>query len=656
MPRQPTKNRIAMHDVIGQPLTALPDTVDAILRRPEPLDEVEVQGIFHESSYILLRAEEALSVKDGQAFCALFKLFSEGFAHSDALFEEGIKTFVLHGALLETVHSIFRVVVEQRRLPLHSSGTTELIQVVSSLCDSEALKDKCGDLFMSDLAHLLARVYEDKDEAKRHFHVQRAVTTALINLVKGSKQNKLRLGSWKFVANCCMASVDVFFQLQCAELLFRVSRQRRSVLMELEDSLPQDILKKLSALPNDSTLLRRMIDLIQDLNSGNPEVLQFFLKQVDAADSMLTESTEAYFTPHYFTVMVTSSNADNITIPYKFIRSVTLGKDGRIIIKLEDFPVKLEALLSHTPGMDTVTLHLTVDRLRAFKQSAIRGWIVSELTVKKSNTSQQSEQPPAQTIPLTSVNHHSCHSISGSKRQTLDISRERADDRQPDLLTDVAILELPSVSHGDTLHKKARFEPLANLKTPGSFDLEKPILDMIDNISESASSEEARAIFAQLNRLIEAKMEVSHGEALSLLNKQMSFIQTKVDIARRRASESRNTWQQNMAAGVEKLEQFINDTQNMAVDGVFKLNEDLRQVKQSNQALNERIVFIEFELQRTLEESRAVELTEVHELQDMCKRDIEHQEFELDQQMINKQSSAISLMSYFHEPPLCDSA
>ncbi|CCW71016.1 unnamed protein product [Phytomonas sp. Hart1] len=641
-----------MHDVIGQPLTAIPDTVDAILRRPEPLDDIEVRGIFHESSYILLRAEEALSVKDGEAFCALFKLFSEAFAHSDVMFEEGIKTFVLHKTLLETVHSIFCVIVRQRHLPPHNPGTIELIHVISNLCDSEGLKDNCGVFFMSDLAQLLMCVYEDKYEAKKHFHLQRGVTTALINLVKGSKENKLRLSSWKFVADCCMASVDVFFQLQCSELLFRVSRPKRSVLTELKGSLRQDILDKLSSLPNDSTLLRRMIDLIQDLNSDNPEVLHFYLKQVDAADTLLTESTDAYFTPHYFTVMVTSSNADNITIPYKSIRSITLGKDGRIIIKLEDFPVKLEVLLSHTPGMDIITLHLTVERLRAFKQSAIHEWIVSELTAKKSTISQQTEQA----IPSTSINHDHCSNISRLKRQTSEISREKIDNRQQDLPTGVTTAEQPSVSTRGTLHKKAMLKPLTSLETPGSFELEKPLLDIIDNISKSASSEEAHAIFAQLNRLIEAKVEVSHGGAVTSLSRQMSLIQKKVDTARSEASESRNLWQQNMIAEMEKLEQHINLTQTMVVDGVLKLNEDLRQVKQNNQALNERIAFIEFELQRTLEESRGVELMEVQELQDMCKRDVEQHEFELDQQMINRHNSGVSLMNYFRESPLCDSA
>lgn len=641
-PRQPSKNRINMHDIVAQPLTALPDAVDAILRRPEALDEQEVGSIFHECSYIFLRAEEALSVKDGDAFCALFKLLSEGFAHDEGSFEEGVKTFALHGPLLQTVHALFRAVVEQGALPMHSAGTVELVQVMGSLCDGEAIRDTCGSLFMKGLGSFLARIYADPTEADKHFHVQRGVATALINLVKGSKQNKLRLPSWTFVAECCAASVDVFFQFQCIELLFRVSRQKQSVLAQLGGALSPHALEQLRALPNDGTLLLRMASLIEDMNSGRPDVLRYPLSQVVAAETVLTEGTDAYFTPHYLIVMVTSSSADNITIPYRIIRSITLGKDGRVIIKLEEFPVKLEVLLSHTAGMDTVTLYMPLDLLAKFKQSPIRTWMVAALTARreaaKAAATVAAAAPPTAGVKRSSDGEVSPPSANGNEEEV---------DRAPGKMS-VSIKALTvggAAAADDSQQKKQRTEgpppPAAGSGAPAAV-----VVGMIDAIAARSTAKETQAIYAQLRRLIDAKIELHKGEAVAALNDIMGGVQAKVDAARRGAEEGRGAWQQAVRAEVERLDAHIGETQGVAAAAVERLNEDLCTIKQNNQALNQRIAGIEVELQRTLEESRGTGAVQARELKALCDREIEARAYDIDQRLLSRASSATVLSAH----------
>lgn len=644
-PRQPTKNRINMHDIVAQPLTALPDAVDAVLKRPEVLDEVEVAGVFRECSYILLRAEEALSMKDGEAFCALFKLLSEGLAHSEASFEGGIQTFALHEPLLHTVHTLFRVVVEQGALPIHSPGTVELIQVVSSLCDGEAIKDTCGSLFIHSLASFLVRVHQDEVESQRHFHVQRGVATALINLVKGSKQNKQRLSSWKFVADCCAVSVDVFFQLQCIELLFRVSRQRKTALAQLGDALPAEVIEQLRSLPNDGTLLTRMTSLIEDLNTGRPNVLKYPLTQVVAADTVLTEMTDAYFTPHYFIVMVTSSNADNVTIPYRIIRSVTLGKDGRVIVKLEEFPVKLEVLLSHTAGMDTVTLHMTVERLSHFKQSSIRTWIVEALTARR----EAARAAAARGKLPAGMKRGSDSDDAPANNEEEGEGEQRRHAAKPGLSAGAkaATVATATTAADDALRKKQRTEPLR--VGSGAAVEAAPVAvlrAMIDAIGDRSTAKETHAIYTQLKRLIDAKTELHKEQAVAALNGVMADVQTKVDTARRTAEESRSAWRGAVSAEVGRLDAHIADTQGTATAAVEKLNDDLRTIKQSNLALNERIACIEVELQRTLEESREREAAQMRELRDHFNREIEVREHDLDLQLLNRANAAVALSHY----------
>ncbi|KAL7706184.1 hypothetical protein N2W54_004666 [Lotmaria passim] len=654
MPRQPTKNRINMHDILEQPLTAVPDAVDAVLRRPEPLDAVEVQSIFYEWPYILLRAEEALAAKDGNAFCALFKLLSEGFAHSEESFEEGIRTVVQNDSLLQTLHSVFKVVAEQEALPLHSAGTVELLQVLGSLCDGAALKDRCGSLFMRGFATLLRRVHVSAEEARRHFHVQRSTATALINLVKGSKQNKQRLASWKFVADCCAASVDVFFQLQCVELLFRVSRQSKDVLSHLGGALPSAIVEELQALPNDGTLLSRMTQLIEHLNEGRAQVLRYPLKQVVAADTTLTSSTSAYFTPNYVIVMVTTANADNITIPYRIIRSITLGRDGRVIVKLEEFPVKLEVLLSHTTGMDTVTFHMSQSELARFKQSSVRQWIVEALQARKDEQRQQQQQQQQQQQRARRSPESSTKASGQKDNQAAYESAAAAATAAaaPTLLKKAtAVTEYDA----DAGRKKARVESPASrwggAVASSSLPSVAALLHVVDALVEQATTpNEAQAMLLQLRRLIEARKEVQRSKSVDDLNDVMEHIQTRVDDTRRTARENRTAWHQSMLEDVAKVEGLVVSAQDKTAEGVEQLNEDLKKVKASNQAINERIACMEIELQQTLEELRAEEFRWTGEIDAKCTREAERLEFEVDQSLINRSRPLALISDYMQQP------
>lgn len=635
MGREPTKNRINMHDIVAQPLGALPDAVDAILRRPEALDDVEVGSIYQECSFIILRAEEAVSVKDDRAFAALFRLLSEGFAHSAASFQEGVELLSSKGSLLQSLYSVFRAVVENSAFPLHSTAVVELIQLVGSICEGDALKDRCGSLFMPGLASIFARVHANPEEAARHYHVQRGTATALINLVKGSKQNKQRLSSWRLVAEAWGSSVDVFFQLQCVELLFRVSRVQKDALAELDGALPKETVERIRTLPNDNTLLARMVSVIEDMNEGNPRMLRYHLRQVAAAETKLTDATDVYFTPHYFTVMVTASNADNITIPYRSIRSVTLGRDGRVVFKLEDFPVKLENLLSHAAGMDTVTLHMTVERLAHFKRSPVRGWILSDLQSRKAGGPGVEAAGSAATAPApTAASPAEAERLSGKKRQ-LDLVDPTTHGEK--------VSEASSVV---TCSKTPKFEVLS----PATADpaaATSSLLDMVDRIAEqSRNPKETRALFAQLRYVTEGKLEERRAASVAALNYAMKSFQEKVDATRAEAKRSREEWMQSMEPEVTRAEQFVAEIQGLADKSVRQLNEDLSTIKSNNDALNERVACIEIEVQQALAESRSTEQTVLQDMRARFEQEIRRQESELDSQLLRASDHTAALGHY----------
>ncbi|KEG13198.1 hypothetical protein DQ04_01151050 [Trypanosoma grayi] len=600
--RQPVKNRINMHDIIAQPLGALAGAVDAILRRPEELDDVEVQSIFTEASFIILRAEEALAARDADAFCALFKLFSEGFAHNEASFEKGIETFGANGALLQMLRGIFHGAVNQRAFPVQSPAVVALVQAVGGLCDGANIKDTCGALFMEDIAAMLDGIYRrNGEEARSCFLAQRAAATALINLVKGSRQNKQRVSSWKFLADCCALSVDVFFQLQCIELLFRVSRHNKSLLRNLDSRLPPHIVDSIRALPNDATLLMKMIDLLHDINKEREDVLSFPLSHADVAHTSIMEQTVSYFTSNYFVVLVTSSNADNVTIPYRSIRSVTLGKDGRVIFRLNEFPTKLEALLNHAADEDTITIFMSVEQLTLFKESRIRSWIVAALDAK-----------------------------SGRKRNGATGGNGAADSVTPPPLNGV-----PS----DDKPKRHRSE---SMQLTGS---ESNVVTAFEKIIK-ASDKNVENMLEQMKKLVSSKAESKHQETAAILHASMNDIQRLVDEGRSTTDSYRDELKEGVEGNIQSIEQRLQVSQSKVAESVEKLNQVLQDLKTSNTAIHEHLACIEIDLQQSLEVSREKEANLCKSLKTECEEDIGRLEALLDRHLMGR-SNPLNVISEF---------
>lgn len=593
-PKPSKKNRINMHDIIAQPLGALPGAVDAILRRPEEMDNVEVQSIFKEASFILLRAEEAQSACDCDAFCALFKLFSEGFAHNEASFEKGIETFERNSTLLQTLRGIFCAAVEQRVFPVQSAAVVELLQVIGSLCDGGGIKDACGALFMEGLANMLEGMYRSNaQETRANFLAQRAAATALINLVKGSKQNKQRIVSWAFLADCCALSVDVFFQLQCVELFFRLSRHNKSLFAQLDGRLPSRVLDNIRHLPNDSTLLPKMIELLCDINQEREEVLSFPLVRTVVASTTITEKTVSYFTMDYFVVLVMSCNADNVTIPYKCIRSVTLGKDGRVNFRLDEFPAKLGALLSHAPGEDTVTLFMSPEQLAILRDSRIHSWIVNVLREKKER--RKSGADGAVRAP-------------SSSSTSVDAAAKR--------------------------HRSESLQLAGN---------ESQVWSTFEKMIKS-SDDTAKNALEKMRQLAHDNNEFKHQEVAAILDASMQAIQRVVDESHVATDGLRAAFRETAEGNIQDIEQRLQGSQSKVFVAVEKLNHALQGLKESNTAIHEQIACIEITLQQSLEISREEEAKICKSLKTEGEENIGRLEAVLDQQLMGQLNpmSAIS--------------
>lgn len=680
----PTKNRINMHDIIAQPLGALPAAVNAVLRRPEPLDDLEINSLFNEASFLFLRTEEALASNEEAAGAALIQLLLEGLTHSEDSLPVGLKAFAVQGGLLQSLQSVFSMVFRDGALPIQSPGAADLIQVICTLSDEEGLKDLCSEMFMLKMVVVLQQLYDNPSAANRHCQTQRSIAAALINMVKGSAVNKKRLSDWSFLLPCLTMSTDAFFQLQCVELLYRVSRKHRNYLTDLiyqEEKVSQNekmaaVLQSLDRLINDSTLLDQMIDLVEKVNQNRSDVLCFSAKKVTAAETPVAETSKVYFTPNYFVVLITSTSVDNLTIPYADIRSVTISKDSRVLFRLENFPSNLDVILSHTaPGLDVVALTFNASQLGLLKASPVRSWVVTVLQER-----QEQKKPENSLSSVTETQPADLRCINEEKKRwrAVEEKYEGTSSVGSNVLStsmgaavaaSQGVKELRGDTHDASFHSaegkrlktesiideptllRDTFKPSVEKKEPSKPTVIKrssadtSLANFIRKATRRMPTAEKLSFLKTLEQLMEAKKGIRESEDIAELNREMEKIQHAVDDARKRCQNHRDEWYNEVTCTLNQVDKEIETVKEEASAAVEKLNQSLHQIKSSNQAMDERMDCMRLRLQQILETHKAAETEGRAEIQNFFETELERHECLLDDRYQKLQSAVFLPLS-----------
>lgn len=364
----PQKIRITIADVLDQPPTALGEAIAALLRRPDAIDDVEGTSIINEAQHILEVCEAAVSDRNSVNVVLCCKLLQEAMLVSNDLLLHSLDLFSSKPQLMAKLQSLFMDAVVSSLLS--AEAQVEILQLVDFLCEGAQTKELCGELFMRSIASLLT-------EGHRDYRVRRAAATALINLVKCSKSNKQRMESYEFVCVALNDTTDFFFQLQCVELLYRVSRQNKAILEDVK-AIPRSVVEAIAKLPNNNTLLDQITELLEAWNAERTPklILQFPVQRVDVGSKTVCAATKAYFAPEFLIVTLPGTAADNITIPYTFIRSVRLQKDSRVVLRLLEVPPKIaDRVTLGKESEDAVTMFLGAVELGELRRSNIHAWI-----------------------------------------------------------------------------------------------------------------------------------------------------------------------------------------------------------------------------------------------------------------------------------------
>ncbi|CBH09893.1 hypothetical protein, conserved [Trypanosoma brucei gambiense DAL972] len=607
--RQPTKNCINMHDIVAQPLDAVVGAINATLRRPEELDDAEVRSIFEETSFILLRAEEAVMASEEAAFRALFTLLNKGFAHSAESFGKGVEVFSSQVMLLEVLESIFHRAVKLQVFPLQGEAVAALLYTVGNLCDGDGTKDSCGRLFIGGLANILVHMYsQDVEEAHQHFVTQRAAVGAMIKLMKRSPRNRKLITSWDFLANCCALSVDPFFQLQCIELLYRVSRSNKSIFKQMKSRLSTEAIEKLASLTNSTTLISDMMGVLAVINRDRESLLVFPLGACEVAGADLNGSMTCYFAPHYF-VLISSDAVTESTIPYSSIRSAKFVEPSGVAIRVHEFPASLVAGLSRkTPKGDTLTLRVSREQLQRFKSSSIHSWITAAMKTRE-----------------------------GAHQTPVGAPGAGNNERRSSGVTPVAS-DRPQDGSGRKRYREESVQSAGSGKPGTTSDLK--------NVGSSEGP--TSGIMKHSTEAVKLMSEVFPQKVTSIMSESINKIQEAVDGARVTTDGYRSHVKSAVEGAIQLVEDSLMASHSKAAAAVEKLNHELQERKATDTAFHQRIACIEIAAQQALEESRESEVRSLDSIKKEFEQHAAKYAAALDDELIRLSSPVSTLFNIFN--------
>lgn len=412
--KDPQRHDQTIATVLRLPISAQRGNLQALLSRPTPLSEGELNQVPQQLSLLLLRANDTITEGEVETFGLMIELLQRSLASSSDAQELAAKSIDKSCDVPARLGEITTALSNLLGRSEWRAQVPGFLLSLEPLCTSASTKELVASFMMEPLLTLLWKNAEvDPDGVD--YKVPREATARLIDLVRSSSKNKTLPRSWRVVVTQLLHSNDFFHQLQCIELVFRITRQPRGVppsdhpLLRSKDfagpgGLPRNIAERIRDMPADSRMLCAAREVCADVCTEQSQrrapnrVQQLFsVKGVTFASQHLSDNAVISFGPHYLVLMVCPDAADNVTIPYADVASVRTGRDGAITIRLlrtaEDLRVLLPDIPADDHGGQFILSLDAADALR-FKEGPIVSWfkLAREQLSEKDRSAQKRER------------------------------------------------------------------------------------------------------------------------------------------------------------------------------------------------------------------------------------------------------------------------
>lgn len=412
--KEPQRHDQTIASVLKLPLDAQRGNLQALLVRPTPLSGGELSQVARHVSLLLLRAMDAITQGEHETFGFLIELLSRSLLSSEAM-EHAISNFVESCDVPSKLGDIATLLSKLLLRSEWRDQASRYLLMLEPLCTSPHLKELVASYVMEPLLALLQKNSEFDPDGE-DYRLPREVTARLIDLVRSSSKNKTLPKSWRVIVTQLLQSNDMFHQLQCVELLFRITRQPKVVpaadhpLLRAKDftgagGLPTVLAERIRDMPADSKMLSAARETCQHVRAyqssrrAQNRAQQAFrsLRLTYAGHTISAAASEVSFGPHYFVAMISAETAENVTITYSDVASVRTGRDGSLTLRLLRTPEDILAL-PDIPSVEggQLIIFLPPSDLQLFKDGPIISWF--KLAREKASVSaKRDREEPAPT-------------------------------------------------------------------------------------------------------------------------------------------------------------------------------------------------------------------------------------------------------------------
>jgi hypothetical protein len=415
--REPQRHDQTIADVLKLPLEAQHGNLKALLIRPTPLSDGELSQVAQHISLLLLRATDAITQGEHETFGFLIELLSRSLLSAEAM-RHATCSFVESCDVPSKLGDITTLLSKLLPRSEWRDHAPKYMLMLEPICTSATLKELVASYIMEPLLLLLQRNGE-LDPDGEDYRLPREVTARLIDLVRSSSKNKILPKSWRVIVTQLLQSNDMFHQLQCVELLFRITRQPKVVppaehpLLRAKDftgagGLPIPLAERIRDMPADSKMLSAARDACHHVRTyqmsrrAQNRVQQAFrsLRVTFAGHTISAAASEISFGPHYFVAMISSETAENVTVAYSDVASVRTGRDGSLTLRLLRTPEDI-LVLPDIPTVDggQLIVFLPPSELQQFKDGPIISWFkqAREKATTTQGVKRDREEPHAST-------------------------------------------------------------------------------------------------------------------------------------------------------------------------------------------------------------------------------------------------------------------
>nr|CCC92728.1 conserved hypothetical protein [Trypanosoma congolense IL3000] len=245
---------------------------------------------------------------------------------------------------------------------------------IQTFCCNPLLRDSLGEFLLDGLITLLCETAEEEDDYRQ----PRECASLLITFIRGSKINKDRMSSGcREIERTLTGSTDIYLQMQCVELIYRLYIHNRMVLAS--STLCESLKKGIARLPNNESLLESMELMLHSYNVERQatRMHQFTVFLIEAGNVEVCGHTRIYFSPLILVIMLPQCAGDNITIPYEHVQGIRMSRDCKLVLRLHVIPPKLLNIMSTEAGKCTLLISLTQTAFNAIRSAGIHDWITA---------------------------------------------------------------------------------------------------------------------------------------------------------------------------------------------------------------------------------------------------------------------------------------